>query len=330
MRSSTSAFKPTRGAYVLAAGCLAVWLGVEVTARVGLDRVSTIQRRITTEYRLAKTIGTQGLTGRRQVLVVGNSLLAEDVQFDQLRDALGNEYDTHRFVVEQTYYIDWYYGLRRLFRGGARPDVVVLMLTARQSIATSIRGDYSAQYLIDKTDLPAAARDLSLNPTQTTNLLFSSVSKFWATRAEIRNYVLGRLMPDLGQLMLFSSVVDPRQLQDDEVADIMQDRLGRLKAITDAYGARLVVVLPPIGTVRDGATGFLRAGSAVGVTTLRPVASGTMALRFYQDAGFHLNKTGAHEFTKKLIPALREELAKGDIRAPRYQSSGLTWLKGGS
>jgi hypothetical protein len=330
MRSSISASKLTRGTVLLFAGCVAVSLAVEVTARVGFDRASKIQRRITNEYRLAKTIGTEGLTRRRHVLVVGNSLLNEDVQFDRLRDALGSEYDTRRFVVEQTAYIDWYYGLRRLFRDGARPDVVILMLTARQSIATSIRGDYSAQYLIDKTDLPAAARDLSLNPTQTTNLLFSGVSKFWATRAEIRNFVLGRLMPDLGRLMQFSSVVDPRQLRDDEVADIMHVRLVRLRAITDAYGAKLVVILPPIGNVRDGAAGFLHAGSAVGVTTLRPVASGTLALRFYQDAGFHLNKTGADEFTKKLIPALREDLARRDIRASRYQSSGLTSVKGAS
>jgi hypothetical protein len=321
MRSSTSDSKLTRGTYLLAFGCLAIALSVEIVTRIGFDRVSKIQRRIANEYRLATMIGADG-HARKHVLVIGNSLLAEDVQFDRVREALGPGCDTRRLVIEQTGYLDWYYGLRRLFRDGARPDVVVLMLTARQSVATSIRGDFSAQYLIDRTDLPAATRELSLNPTATTNLLFSSVSKFWATRAEIRNYVLGRIVPDLGDLMHFSSEVDPRQLVDDDVAEIMRVRLMRLRAITDSYGARLVVVLPPISNVRDGSSGFLRAGSAVGVATLRPVASGTMPPRLYQGDGFHLNPTGAVEFTSRLIPALREELSRPD--APRAAVPALS------
>ena len=67
--------------------------------------------------------------GRTHVLVVGNSLLDEDVRFDRLHDALAARWDARRFVVEQTFYYDWYYGLKRLYREGARPDVVVLMLS---------------------------------------------------------------------------------------------------------------------------------------------------------------------------------------------------------
>ena len=291
------------------AGCVAVSLAVELTARIGFDRVSKIQRRMADEYQLATTIGTDRLTGRRHVLVVGNSLLNADVRFDWVRDALGSQCDTRRFVIEQTSYVDWYYGLKRLFRRGARPDVVVVMLSTGQWTGTAIRGDYSAQYLIDMADLPAVSRDLGLNPTQATNLAFSSVSKFWGVRAEIRNFVLGHLMPDLGQLMSFSSIVDRNPILDDNVARIAHARIVRLKALTDMHGAKLVLVLPPIIAVQDGAAGFLRAGSAAGVTTLRPVASGTLALRLYQDAGFHLNQTGADEFTNRLIPMLRAELA---------------------
>lgn len=293
---------------MLLAGCLAIAAAVEVTARLGFDRFSKIQRRTAEEYRLATTIGRGGVTGSRRVLVVGNSLLKEDVQFDELRAALGSHCDTRRFIVEQTGYLDWYYGMRRLFRDGARPDVVVLILTARQSIGTDIRGDYSAQYLFDKSDLPAVTRELELNPTLTTNLFLSGFSKFWGTRAEIRNFVLGHMMPDLGRLMVFSSVVDPRPLLDREVYDVMRERLARLKAMTDAHGAKLVFVLPPVGDPRDGADAVFRAGKEAGVDTLRPVASGTLPSRLYSDGSFHLNPTGAQIFTSELIPLLREEV----------------------
>ena len=289
-------------------------LAVEVAVRAGFDRVSKIQRRIASEYRLATMIGRSPCTGHRHVLLIGNSLLYADIQFDRLRDAIGTECDVRRFVIEQTGYMDWYYGLRRLFHNGARPDVVVLVLTARQSIGSSIRGDYSAEYLIDKNDLPSAVRDLRLNPTEATDLLFAGVSKFWATRAEIRNFVLGHLMPDLGGLMQFSGAVNPTPLVDDEVEHIMYARLARLKAISDAYGAKLVIVVPPIHEERDGAAGFLRAGSAAGVAMVRPVPSGSLPSRSFLPDRFHLSEIGAAEFTGRLIPLLREQLERRGVR----------------
>jgi hypothetical protein len=309
MRSSISASNPVRAASLLLAGCVLVALGVEAIARVGFDRVSKIQRRMADEYRVARAIGRDGAAQAGHLLVVGNSLLDEDVRFDDLRAALGTEWDARRFVVEQTFYLDWYYGLRRLFHDGARPDVVVLMLSTRQWVRSDIRGDYSAHYLMTAVDVPAAARDLGLNATQTTNLALSNVSKFWGARAELRNFVLGRLMPDLGRLMDFSSVVDTRTIVDDEVAPVAQERIARLKALTDANGATLVILLPAVLNPQDGAAGLVRAASAVGVPTLRPVESGAFAPQLYRDAGFHLNQVGASEFTARLIPALRQQLA---------------------
>src|SRR5581483_2047859 len=172
-----------RAAWVLLGGCLLVACAVEGGARLMLDRVSKIQRRTAEEFRLAQTIGAD-TCGRKHMLLVGNSLLDEDVRFDRVRDALAGDWDARRFVIEQTYYYDWYYGLKRLFREGARPDVVIVMLTSRQWIHPDVRGDYSAQYLIGTADLLDAARDLALNATQATDLVVANASKFWGTRAE--------------------------------------------------------------------------------------------------------------------------------------------------
>jgi hypothetical protein len=308
MHSFTSASSVKQATYLVIAGCVLVALGVEAVARVGLDRVSKTQRRTVDEYRQASAIGVDQPAGRKHLLVVGNSLLDEDVRFDDLRAALEPGWDARRFVVEQTYYLDWYFGLKRLFRAGARPEAVVLMLSTRQWIRNNSRGDYSAHYLMDIADVPAAGRELGLDLTQQTSLLIASVSKFWAARAEMRNFVLGHLMPDLGRLMDFSSIADPRPMVDAEVEEIARGRLERLKALTQAYGAELIVVLPVVLERNDGAAGFLRAAAAAGVTTLRPVESGAFEPRLYRDAGFHLNASGAAAFTERLIPALRYEL----------------------
>jgi len=319
MPSSTSASSVRRATYLLGLGCLAIVVGVEATARVGLDRVSRIQRRVADEYRLARTIGNDPPSSHQHVLVVGNSLLLEDVQFDRVRDALGQDWDTRRFVVEQTYYYDWYYGLKRLFREGARPDVVVVMLTSMQWIRPDIRGDYSIYYLMSSADLPDVARDLRLDATQTANLALANVSKFWGARAELRNFLLGKFMPDLGRLMNFSSYVDTNPVIDNDVAAITRVRLARMKALVNANGARLVVVLPVVMERQDGAVGVLQAAQDDGVTALLPVKSGAFGSDFYRDAGFHLNPVGAAAFTERLIPALRQGLASAPKVARRME-----------
>src|SRR4051812_45762801 len=129
MPSSISASSVRRATCLVIAGCVTVVLGIEAVARVGFDRMSRIQRRTVDEYQAARTIGHGPATDQKQLLLVGNSLLEEDVRFEDLRAALFPRWNTRRFVAEQTFYIDWYYGMKRLFRVGARPDVVVLMLS---------------------------------------------------------------------------------------------------------------------------------------------------------------------------------------------------------
>src|SRR5581483_8586024 len=146
---------------------------------------------------------------RIHVLVVGNSLLDEGVQFDRVRHDLGDGWDARRFIVEQTCYYDWYYGLRRLYREGAKPDFVVVALSPSQWVRPDARGDYTAQYLVNTGDVLDLAHDLAFNATQTANLVAARLSKFWGARVEIRNFVLGHLMPDLGRLTDYSMVIDP-------------------------------------------------------------------------------------------------------------------------
>jgi len=290
---------------VLIAGCVGIGVAAELAARVALDHISKTQRRMAEEYRNA-IAGSRG-DGRRVALFLGNSVLDEGVRFDQVRERLAPEWDARRFVVEQTFYTDWLYGLRRLLTEGARPDVVVVTLTPVQWIRDDIRGDYSAQYLMTTRDAAAAARELHMHPTEFTSFLFASLSKFWGTRAEIRNVVLGRIMPDVERLMTYSSVIDPSVIKDEEVERLVTARLGRMRELTDAHGARLLALVVPVLNPVDGARGLMNAGARAGVPVLAPVNSGTYPATFYRD-GFHLNSTGADRFTRQLVEPLQSTL----------------------
>jgi hypothetical protein len=307
---TASTIRLRHATWMLAAGCLVVASVMELSARVGLDRASKIQRRMVQEYAAARAIGQDGVPGRH-VLVVGNSLLDEGVQFDSLGRALGSSFDTRRYMVEQTLYYDWLYALRRLYGEGARPDVVVVMLATGHWLSPAIRGDYSAQYLISRADLPLVARDLGMHPTQATDLLFAGVSKFWSARAEMRTFVLGHLMPDLGTFLNFSSVVDRRPMIDADITPVLQRRVARMRDIVAAHGTTLVLLVPPMLSAQDGSSGLIRAAQADQVVVLRPVASGTFGPELYRD-GFHLNAEGAERFTDRLIPELAAALGGSD------------------
>jgi hypothetical protein len=313
MRSSISASDGScadrrRAARLLLAGCAVVALSADATARLALDRASKIQQRIVAEYRGAQRIGCEPRTAKTHILVVGNSLLDEGVQFDRVREELGETCDARRLVVERTTYFDWYYGIKALLDGGARPDIVVVVLTPGQWVRPDSRGDYSAQYLMQTADLRDAARDLHLSATEYASLVFARLSKFWGARAEMRNFILIHLMPDLGRLMNFSSYIDPTPAVDDQIAEKARGRIERLNRIVRAQGGRLVILVPPVLDANDGAPGLARAARSSGVAVIRPVSSGTYGKSLYRDTGFHLNAEGAAIFTEQFVRALRTEL----------------------
>jgi len=230
-------------------------------------------------------------------------------------------WDARRFVVEQTYYNDWYYGLRRLFQEGARPDVVVIVLTARQWIRDDTRGDYSAQYLMTVPDAAAASIALHMHPTQASSFVLASASRFWGARAEIRNFILGRAMPDLPALMNMSSAIYPGGIENARVEEIATARFERCRDLAAAYGAHVVALLPPVLEPDDGSPGLLRAGTRARVTVLVPVASGSYPETLYRDAGFHLNAAGARAFTDALARTLPVRLDQAAYNSARVDAA---------
>lgn len=315
MLSSTSVSeRPPSGrvrqaTWALAVGAIVVALGLEGVARVGIDRGSKIQRRMVEEYRQAVTIGRDGTPGTHAI-VLGNSLLDEGVDFPQLSRSLHETQgaDVRRYMVEQTVYYDWLYGVRRMFGEGARPDAVVVMLGTGHWLSPNIRGDYSAQYMMRRDDLPEVSRELHMHPTQATGLLFAGLSKFWGARSEIRTFVLRHAMPDLATFMNMSSAVDRRPMVDADITPVLRARLARMRDEVRAGGARLVIVIAPVANPADGSAALVTAAEEAGVPALRPVASGELPDTLYRD-GFHLNEAGASIFTARLIPALRRALS---------------------
>ncbi len=286
----------------LIAGSVVILSVAEIAAWAGLPRVSRIERRIDREIAEAASIHRVP-NAAPKVLIVGNSLLLRGVDFQNLKGSLAPGIEVRRLVVEGTNYLDWYYGLRKLFAEGARPDVVVLNINAPQLITDAFRGDYSAYRLVSMGDLTHLARDAGLNLTQTTSLFFAR-SSFFGTRVEIRKFLLSSLMPGFQELQ--GHLTQPREWKFDPEFIVMHasQRLASLRALSQEYGATFIYLIPAELKPSTDDQALEEAGRQVSVQVLRPLAPGEAPAREFMD-GFHLNPQGAARYTTALSPLLK-------------------------
>ena len=306
MRSSTSVSEIPRGAFRAAWAIIGLALCVGALLEAGVRYVVPLafdnQRRMANEYQEALALGRNSSGTGVPVLFLGNSLLLSDVDFDQAQTSLGADFQARRWAIDDTNFLDWYYGLRRLFRHGARPRVVVLGAQPKHLIASHVRGGYFAHYLMDLPDFLEVADRLDLDATGTSELLFSHLSAYHGSREELNKRVLSWILPRFpalaGKLAGGAPVALPPDLVDQSAR-----RLNELNTLCRTYGARLVVWVPPSRQWLDRSD-LVRAGNLAGVPVLVPREGDRIEPERFAD-GFHLDAIGAQQWTGVLIARLR-------------------------
>lgn len=276
----------------------AVVVSLELGARIALRRVSTIEHRIAAA-RIATVALKHGRT-RPSILFAGNSLLLHGLDCEHLRRSLDGSADVRCLAIEQTQYVDWYYGLRRLTREGAAPDMIILCLNGRQLTSSAARSDYSSYYLFDTGDLFAISQELHYRLGKAADLAFAHFSFFYASRMNVRNFVLQSLAPRYS-MILHELALSARQDTNPPPAGLMFARLRALNELCTSRGSRFLLLLPPgFGSEEDAVK---NAGMRAGTTVLVPVPLNTLPQADFSD-GFHLNAEGRQVFTNQVSRAL--------------------------
>src|SRR5262249_41369228 len=133
-------------------------------------KVSWYMRRFDAEYSHALELRHGQTT--KSVLIVGNSTLRYGVDVDALQNHLGLEYACRVLSVDATTYPDWYFGLKELFRKGAQPDYIVIVLPANNVLESFPIPEFSPYYLIAAHDIPALAQADHLNASAASDVVF--------------------------------------------------------------------------------------------------------------------------------------------------------------
>jgi hypothetical protein len=313
--SSSDARDATRAIAVLLIGLALYGLALEMVTRVGFSRISRIRRRVEQDLQAARTLRPRAPDGAPTMLVVGNSLLLEGVEREPFVSSLAPKYRVALFPIENTAYEDWYFGLRRLFAGGARPAIVAVSLTTRQMMSPSTNGEHFAHYLMMVGDLPDVKRESGLDNTTTSAYFFANQSEWLGSRNQIRKWLLLQLVPSVDRVTAFFPTKAGPMLPTPKVVAAVMPRLEALARLCRENGARLVVIVPPmLAGEAVGAAEVQAAAAKIGLPVVVPLGPGEVTAEDFSD-GFHLNPRGAARFTPLLSRTLVATLT-GDGRTP--------------
>lgn len=291
---------------------IAVLAAAEALARFWVERTSNVQVIVNREHEEAIHIWPGTSPGRKNLLIIGNSFVGMDLNLDMLRQGLDPGWQVHRYWLYNTSYDDWYFGLRRLFADGSRPDVVAITFAALNWYRTGIRGDYSSPYLFRAQDIPEIGAEAHLDRTEQFNLLVARYSKFYSLRSEIRKVLLQRsLLPRLPEMYsLFQPATGGHHYTSSDLLGAITPRIAKLRQVASEHDAKLILIVPPLPRPDDEYhRELLIAAQRAGVQAIIPLSSADVAPRYFID-DTHLTESGARVFTGKVLPRLREALGE--------------------
>jgi hypothetical protein len=296
--------------------CAILIIVLEITSVYLLRHKSATYVRVSRQYDEAVKMRPAGPGEPPAVLLVGNSLLLHGVELNRLQALTSSRMRIYPIFLEATGYYDWLYGLQRLFRQGARPQVVVVGVGVNYFLKSGVRQDYSPMLFFDARDTLAVASDLHLDHTAESNLLLAHSSNFWDTRSAMRTQILSHVVPHLEDLF---SLVNPRPAIPEGQAfeEIAIPRLQRMNQLCAANGAKLIVLLPPTLSSERAVSQMAYAAHVAGVEVLVPIDPAALSAKFYQRDGMHLNSDGAVLFTSALAKDLPERVVTHDTVAIR-------------
>ncbi|HWZ77444.1 MAG TPA: hypothetical protein VNX87_12965 [Candidatus Sulfotelmatobacter sp.] len=317
MPSSTSSSKP--GAFfhakLLVGICALLIVAFEFFSDFLLKHHSETYARVSRQYAEAVKMGPAKPGEPTSVLMIGNSLLLEGVDVDRLKKLTSSQMHVYPIFLEATGYYDWFYALQRLFREGAKPQVVVLGVGVNSFLADSVRQDYVPLMLFDMRDSLAVASDLKMDRTATSNLLLAHSSVFWDTRTVLRTEVLRHAVPHYTDLVLLlkpqPAIPPPHQFQ-----TTANSRLERLRELCEAHGTKLIILVPPTPSSEDAVRQMTLASRKAGVDTLVPIDPTALSFKYYQSDELHLNSEGAQLFTSALATFLPKTLDHEQVVSP--------------
>jgi hypothetical protein len=299
----------TRASILLLALLMAYFSALETVTAIGFPRINHYWRRIRADQHTAALLRPALGNDSTKLLIVGNSLLLWAVDREQLQHQMPASYSLAVLPIENTNYLDWYFGLRRLFAEGSRPDVVMLCVSTRQLISDRTLGEPFAHSMMLGSDLLYVKREVQLDNTIASGYFFAHFSGWLGYRSEVHNWLLQKVMPDVETLTRYLPGKTPPMPPADFVLAQALPRLRALDKMAKEHRARFVLLIPPTFDVQDSSIRLREESAKEGISVILPFEPAQLSPDHFQEDRFHLNSEGAVVFTQRVSSMLRQLLS---------------------
>ena len=279
---------------------------LEVTTRLVFPRINHIWRILQADHLTAISLHPSEQNAAT-LLMVGNSYLEVGVNRDNLQREIAPAYSIAYLPMSGTSYLDWYFGLRKLFAEGSRPSVVGVCLSTRDLISDTTYGGSFAHMLMLRSDLLRVKKESHLDNTMASDYFLDSLSSWMGHRAETHNWLLRRVAPEINDLVAYLKPKNQPLPPSDVIVAKALPRLRMLNELSQQDGARFFLLIPPTMDVQDASKEIQQAAAKEGILVLLPFQHAELPESAFLD-GAHLNPQGAALFTERLGPALLQSL----------------------
>jgi hypothetical protein len=280
---------------------------LEVTTRLAFPHINHIWRILRADHLTAISLHPSTEQNSATMLMVGNSYLEVGVNRDNLQREIAPTYSIAYLPMSGTSYLDWYFGLHKLFDEGSRPAIVGVCLSTRDLLSDATYGESFAHALMLRSDLFRVKKESHLDNTMTTDYFFDSISSWMGHRDEIHNWLLRKAAPGMSELASFLKPKNQPLPPSDVIVAKALPRLRKLNELSQQYGARFFLLIPPTMDVQDASKEIQQAAAKEGILVLLPFQHAELPETAFID-GAHLNPQGAALFTERLGPTLLQSL----------------------
>jgi hypothetical protein len=292
---------------VLLGALLAYFCALEAVTRTAFPRINHVWRTIQADHLHAVSLRPDAPGKSVSMLIVGNSYLEVGVNRDSLQQEIAPNFSLAYMPMSGTSYLDWYFGLRRLFTEGSRPAIVGVCLSTRDLLSDSTYGGSFASSLMLKRDILKVKQESHLDNTTMTDYLFASSSSWMGHRGEIHNWLLRKTAPSINDLVPFFK---PKNRPLPPTSEVLAKALPRLRLLNELCrenGSRFFLLIPPTRDVNDASNELQAAAAREGLLVVLPFQHAELPEDVFID-GAHLNPQGAALFTERLGPTLLQSL----------------------
>ena len=297
----------TRAIVVLLAALFGYFCALEAATRMAFPRINHIWRSIQADHLRAVSLRPDAPDKSVTMLIVGNSYLEVGVNRDSLQQEIAPNYSLAYLPMSGTSYLDWYFGLRRLFAEGSRPAIVGVCLSTRDLLSDSTYGGPFANSLMLKRDILEVKEESHLDNTAASEYFFANFSSWMGHRGEIHNWLLRKTAPSINDLALYFKPKNRPLPPTEEIVAKALPRLHLLDELCRQNGSRFFLLIPPTRDVNDASNELQAAAAKEGLLVVLPYQHAELPESAFLD-GSHLNPKGAALFTERLGPTLLQSL----------------------